>query len=76
MPTKPIDALDITLDPASSVPLNEQLYRTVRERIGKSLFAGDKLPASRDLARHLGVGRVTVTTAYGRLQAEGFLVPA
>ena len=73
MPTKPIDAIDITLDPASSVPLNEQLYRAVRERIGKRLFAGDKLPASRDLARLLGVGRVTVTTAYGRLQAEGFL---
>lgn len=73
MLTKPIDALDITLDSASPIPLNEQLYRAVREQIGKRLFAGDKLPASRDLAKLLGVGRVTVTTAYGRLQAEGFL---
>jgi GntR family transcriptional regulator / MocR family aminotransferase len=37
------------------------------------LAAGDRVPATRDLARQLGVARGTVTVAYDRLVAEGFL---
>jgi GntR family transcriptional regulator/MocR family aminotransferase len=37
------------------------------------LAAGDRVPATRDLARQLGVARGTVSVAYDRLAAEGFL---
>ena len=67
------ETLDISLDASLDVPLNEQVYRSLRMMIGRRLAAGDRLPASRDLARALKVGRVTVTTAYARLKAEGFL---
>lgn len=67
------ETLDVSLDASLDVPLNEQVYRSLRMMIGRRLAAGDRLPASRDLARALKVGRVTVTTAYARLKAEGFL---
>ncbi len=38
------------------------------------LRPGDSLPATRELARRLSVSRNTVTAAYQRLSAEGFLV--
>ena len=51
-----------------------RIYLTVREAVlGGRLAAGDRVPASRDLARQLGVARGTVTVAYDRLVAEGFL---
>jgi GntR family transcriptional regulator / MocR family aminotransferase len=37
------------------------------------LEAGDRVPATRDLAGQLGVARGTVSLAYDRLVAEGFL---
>jgi GntR family transcriptional regulator/MocR family aminotransferase len=37
------------------------------------LASGDRVPATRDLADQLGVARGTVTSAYDRLVAEGFL---
>jgi GntR family transcriptional regulator / MocR family aminotransferase len=37
------------------------------------LAAGDRVPATRDLAGQLGVARGTVSVAYDRLVAEGFL---
>jgi GntR family transcriptional regulator / MocR family aminotransferase len=39
------------------------------------LVAGDRVPSTRDLAHQLGVARGTVTAAYDRLIAEGFLEP-
>jgi GntR family transcriptional regulator/MocR family aminotransferase len=62
-----------TLDREASVPLNEQIYQQLRSLIGRSLRPGDALPPSRELAKTLGVGRVTVTTAYRRLEDEGFV---
>ena len=51
-----------------------RIYLTVREAVlDGRLAAGDRVPASRDLARQLGVARGTVTVAYDRLVAEGFL---
>ena len=37
------------------------------------LSIGDRLPATRHLASSLHVSRHTVTTAFGRLVAEGYL---
>lgn len=51
-----------------------RIYGSVRAAVlDGRLAAGDRVPASRDLARQLGVARGTVTAAYERLTAEGFL---
>jgi GntR family transcriptional regulator/MocR family aminotransferase len=51
-----------------------RIYTTLREAVlDGRLAAGDRVPASRDLAQQLGVARGTVTVAYDRLTAEGFL---
>ncbi len=72
---QPIPPIVITLERGKDAePLNEQIYRALRTMILEGdLRAGDKLPASRSLAMQLGVGRVTVTTAYASLTAEGYL---
>lgn len=57
------------------LPLHEQLVRTLREAIlAGHLPLHSRLPASRLLARDLGISRSTVELAYGRLEAEGYLV--
>src|SRR4051794_32010285 len=51
------------------------LYHQLLEGIlDGQLVAGERLPPTRELAAQLGVARGTVTTAYDRLVAEGFLV--
>lgn len=51
-----------------------RIYRSLRDAVVDGrLAAGDRVPATRDLAQQLGVARGTVTAAYDRLTAEGFL---
>lgn len=51
-----------------------RIYLALREAVlDGRLACGDRVPATRDLARQLGVSRGTVTAAYDRLVAEGFL---
>src|ERR1700728_4018982 len=65
--------MDLFLDPAAGQPLSGQLYEQLRGAItGGRLLPGDQLTPSRQLADELGVSRHTVTTAYGRLVAEGY----
>jgi GntR family transcriptional regulator/MocR family aminotransferase len=65
--------MDIFLDPQAGEPLSEQLYHQLRRAISSGrLVPGDKFTPSRQLAKELGVSRHTVTTAYGRLVAEGY----
>ena len=51
-----------------------RIYVALRQAILDGRLArGDRVPATRDLAGQLGVARGTVTSAYDRLVAEGFL---
>ncbi|AWV46841.1 PLP-dependent aminotransferase family protein [Hafnia alvei] len=53
---------------------SQQLYLLLRELIASEpLCGGSKLPATRELAKMLGVSRNTVMNAYERLFADGFL---
>jgi GntR family transcriptional regulator/MocR family aminotransferase len=65
--------MSIVLDRDRPVPLARQIQahfeRLIRER---QLVAGMKLPATRELARDLGVNRATVALAYEELVAAGF----
>ena len=64
---------DVHLDGAG--PAYQQVYRALRETIltGRGA-AGDRLPASRALAKDLGVSRTTILAAYEQLLAEGYVV--
>src|SRR5688572_25281355 len=66
--------LPILLDRDKRVPLQRQLYDSIRRMVlTRGLRPGDRLPASRGLAKALDVSRVTVTLAYEQLTAEGYL---
>src|SRR5574337_1269013 len=61
-------------DPAIGVPLFAQIANSIADHIRAGrLASGDVLPGSRALARELGVDRDTVISAYGDLEAQGFL---
>lgn len=62
------------LERNSHLPLYAQIVLRVREMITSgALKVGDRLPASRDLARTLGVNRNTVTYAYEELEADALV---
>jgi GntR family transcriptional regulator/MocR family aminotransferase len=64
----------IPLDRQSAVPLYQQIKVYLRQGIlSGSLAADTRLPASRQLARDLGVNRITVENAYAELEAEGLV---
>ena len=54
--------------------LSGEIYRQIRRAVlDRRLRPGDPLPPGRELARALAVSRATVTVAYERLAAEGFV---
>ena len=54
--------------------LAQQIYAQIRDAIlDGDLATGTRLTPSRELAAELGVSRFTVTEAYGRLAAEGYV---
>jgi GntR family transcriptional regulator/MocR family aminotransferase len=66
--------IPFTLDRASPVPLQRQVYEAWRTGILNGRFrAGTRLPSTRALARTYGISRITVTAAYEQLLAEGYL---
>src|SRR5436853_779916 len=65
----------VAIDPASSTPIVRQLYTSFRNSIlAGRLPAGFALPATRALAKELGIGRNTVIAAYEQLLTEGYLL--
>lgn len=68
------EVMILTVDPASALPLFEQLVTGIRGQIiGGSLSAGERLPAARELAESLDINVHTVLRAYQILRDEGFL---
>lgn len=64
----------IDLDRAAPVSLYRQLYEQLRGAIlSGRLSAGTHIPASRAMARQLGIARNTVLAAVEQLAAEGYL---
>jgi GntR family transcriptional regulator/MocR family aminotransferase len=56
-------------------PLHQQVYRALRGAIlGGALRPGARLPATRALARELGLARNTILQAYAQLLDEGYAV--
>lgn len=65
---------DIELDKRSDEPLYQQLIQYFHTQIASGRLApGTRLPPSRDLARQLGIGRISVVSAYNELQAKGLI---
>ena len=66
--------LSIKIDRASHQPVSTQLCVALREMVlGGGFLAGERLPASRTLARELGLSRTTVIEVFDRLVAEGLV---
>ena len=66
--------LAVTIDHEAKRPVSTQLYVALRDLILSGGFsAGDRLPASRTLARDLALSRTTVIDAFDRLTAEGLI---
>jgi DNA-binding transcriptional regulator YhcF (GntR family) len=62
------------LNPESETPFYRQLYIQIKDLIGsRSIAKGSRLPATRELAGHLGLNRTTVSAAYELLEAEGLI---
>lgn len=67
-------SLSIQLERVGNVALYQQIVEQVKERISHHhLPPGTRLPTIRQLAKELGVTRVTVQNAYNELQAGGWI---
>ena len=64
----------LLLDKNSGEPLYRQVYEQIRQQIlREELPAGQRLPATRELAGEYGLSRNTVIRAYRQLELEGYL---
>ena len=64
----------IHLDRDSHVPIYLQIKESVRALIAQgTVRPGDRLPSTRQLATKLGINRMTVEAAFGRLEADGLV---
>ncbi len=60
---------NLTLDTSSEIPLYRQVADAISSLIeSSSLAAGDRLPATRELAAQLGLNRTTISAAYALLE--------
>jgi len=64
----------IYIDENSKTPIYQQIYEQLKFAVESGeLAAGEKLPATRNLANTLCVGRNTVENAYQQLLVEGYV---
>ncbi|MBK7614865.1 MAG: GntR family transcriptional regulator [Burkholderiales bacterium] len=68
------DTALFTIATGSAEPIYRQLIEQVRRRIAAGLLQpGDEMPSVRELAQALAVNPMTVSKAFGLLEAEGVL---
>jgi 2-aminoadipate transaminase len=68
------DLLNVSLNSASDIPLYKQLAEAISGLISRgSMQAGQRLPATRELAGQLGLNRTTVSAAYAVLEESGLI---
>lgn len=66
------ETMEIPLDRDNAVPLYQQIKQHIAHLIQEgALLPHTRLPATRKLAADLGVNRITVSNAYGELEAAG-----
>jgi DNA-binding LacI/PurR family transcriptional regulator len=64
----------VRVDPEAALPLSAQLHQQIAWLIASGeLQQGDRLPAIRELAKHLGINMHTVRVAYQKLEADGLV---
>ena len=69
-----MNELTISLNPASSIPMYEQIYHYIKNDIASGTISrGQKLPSTRALADYLEVSRSTTQMAYDQLLSEGYI---
>jgi GntR family transcriptional regulator len=62
---------DFQLDPSSTEPVYKQIMAQVRRLVAAGqLRAGDELPSVREMASAFAINPMTVSKAYGYLEAE------
>jgi 2-aminoadipate transaminase len=68
------DLTNIALDHQADTPIYKQLADGIRSLVDSGVIqSGEKLPATRELAGHLGLNRTTVSAAYAVLEQSGLL---
>jgi GntR family transcriptional regulator/MocR family aminotransferase len=66
--------IELFIDASHRRGISAAIFTQLRDAVGSGRLAhGDRLPPTRELAAQLGVSRQTVTGAYERLAAEGFI---
>ncbi len=64
----------IKIDKTDKVPVYQQVFNKIKQRIESGILKpGEKLPASRLLAKSLGVNRSTIYRAYEELWSFGYI---
>ncbi|SFB43585.1 GntR family transcriptional regulator / MocR family aminotransferase [Rhizobium sp. NFR07] len=67
--------MQFQLDRDASLPLAEQIARSIETRILSGAYKpGQRLPSTRQLSQELGVSRSTVSDAFDMLMAEGLII--
>lgn len=66
--------LHLSIQTGSTEPIYRQLLEQVRRRIASGqLSAGQEIPSVRELAQALAVNPMTISKAFGLMEAEGLL---
>ena len=67
-------AIQFEIHPSSGIPIYRQIMDQVRAMIASSrLRPGEMLPSVRQLSKELQVNMMTISKAYARLEAEGYI---
>lgn len=65
----------LDLQSASQISLQMRIYKVIAQAVlSGTITPGHRLPSTRALSKEIGVSRITITIAYDKLSAEGYIV--